>query len=122
MYQEKIQIQSYSTPKYTLRILLYSISRKKEASRIKMPQQTPTSTHRDKIRIDISKHSSQSPSSTTNSRTLTPMQRWKTETDGQQPWNALASFTQVAGWKEQVAEQGQTSTKGQNGSVWTNAE
>jgi hypothetical protein len=50
------------------------------------------------------------------------MQRWKTETDGQQPWNALASFTQVAGWKEHVAEQRQPSTKGQNGSVWTNAE
>ncbi|CZR60214.1 uncharacterized protein PAC_10110 [Phialocephala subalpina] len=87
-----------------------------------MPQQTPTSTHRDEIRIDRSKHSSQPPSSTTNSRKLTPMQKWKTETDGQQPWNALASFTQVAGRKEHIAEQVTSSTKGQNGSVGTDAE
>jgi hypothetical protein len=47
------------------------------------------------------------------------MQRWQIETDGQQPWNALASVTRDVGWQERVAEQGTSSTEGQNGSVGT---
>ena len=80
-----------------------------------MPQQTDKPTQREEIRIDRVNRSSHPPSP----QGLNPMQRWQIETDGQQPWNALAAVIRDAGWQESVAERGTSSTEGQNGSVGT---
>jgi hypothetical protein len=67
--------------------------------------------------IDLAGRSSHHHTSTRITQSLTPMERWGSESAANQSWNAVASFKMISDWKESLSGQGTSSMKGQNGSV-----
>jgi hypothetical protein len=69
------------------------------------------------IWIEPPRRSSHDCKSTGSSLNPTPMERWESERDAVQPFNAIAAFKANPNWREYSSAQGTSSMKAQNGSV-----